>query len=138
VNSLRHTISLSLLRGSASCVSSRSIYSCSHFSRAMPHPDRRSVATPKHNWWGMFLSLSVTISWVLCLRSTYHNHSCTLYFYYNLYSLHSKLYVILTFLGIRNILSLTKIIERIQRFYDIKYVYYENIFNEESNDNYLV
>jgi len=31
----------------------------------------------------------------------------------------------------QNISSLTKIIEKITKIYDIKYVYYENITNEE-------
>jgi hypothetical protein len=46
--------------------------------------------------------------------------------------------VIPTFLQSQSISSLTKIIERITKIYDTKYVYYENIINEESNDTYLV
>jgi ArsR family metal-binding transcriptional regulator len=38
----------------------------------------------------------------------------------------------------QNILSLTKIIERITTIHSTKFIYYENIFNEESNSNYLV
>jgi len=34
----------------------------------------------------------------------------------------------------QSILSLTKIIEKITKIYDIKYVYYQNIINEESNN----
>ena len=37
-----------------------------------------------------------------------------------------------------SIWSLTKIIEKITKIYDIKYVYYKSIDNEESNDTYLV
>jgi hypothetical protein len=55
-----------------------------------------------------------------------------------IYSIHSKLYVILTLLKSQNTSSLIKIIERIKKIYDIKYVYYKNIINEESNDTHLV
>jgi hypothetical protein len=34
----------------------------------------------------------------------------------------------------QSILTLTKIIEKIIKIYNIKYVYYKNIINEESND----
>jgi ABC-type xylose transport system substrate-binding protein len=47
-------------------------------------------------------------------------------------------YVVSIFLESQNILSLTKIIEKITKTYDIKLVSYENIINEESKDTYLV
>jgi len=34
----------------------------------------------------------------------------------------------------QSILSLTKIIEKIKKIYNIEYVYYESIINEESNN----
>jgi hypothetical protein len=45
------------------------------------------------------------------------------------YSLRSKL-----ILESQSILSLTKIIEKIIKIYNIKYAYYENIINKESNN----
>jgi hypothetical protein len=37
-----------------------------------------------------------------------------------------------------SISSLTKIIEKIIKIYDIKSIYYKNIDNEEYNDTYLI
>jgi hypothetical protein len=34
--------------------------------------------------------------------------------------------------------NLSRIIEKFTKIYDIKYIYYENIINEEFNDTYLV
>jgi hypothetical protein len=48
------------------------------------------------------------------------------------------IYVISTFLESQNILSFFKIIEKIIKTYDIKYVHYDNIINEESNGTCLV
>jgi ABC-type xylose transport system substrate-binding protein len=47
-------------------------------------------------------------------------------------------HVVSIFLESQDILSLTKIIEKIIKTYDIKLVSYENIINEESKDTYLV
>jgi hypothetical protein len=87
---------------------------------------------------------SYSIAWLLIkhsskLRPTPCNHRLrwTLASFpasFTIYSFHPKLYVIPRILESQSILSLTKIIEEIIKIYDIKYIYYENIINEEPND----